>query len=271
MHYFGAGRDLQEAGTPVIHHSKVNKRKFAFIPLAEGEFSAAGNFSAGASVTNAIDDYYRIKNAKSQNEIVIVIYHGGNEYYSLPSPDLQKKCRFFVEAGADAIVCHHTHVVSGYEVYKSKPIFYGLGNFFFDLPGKISEEWHTGMLLSLDFEDQSISYQLHPVLHSWDNVSLEILDSMDKENVLADIQNKSLTIADPLRLSESWNAFCEEKERQYMSFYFGLNLIERFLLKKGIKPFWKINNQRFLRLLGVIACDAHREVMEYILWKYVRK
>jgi poly-gamma-glutamate synthesis protein (capsule biosynthesis protein) len=40
--------------------------------------------------------------------------------------------RFFIEAGADAVVNHHQHCICGYEVYKGKPIFYGLGNFCFD-------------------------------------------------------------------------------------------------------------------------------------------
>jgi len=34
-----------------------------------------------------------------------------------------------VDAGADAVVGHHTHIISGFEKYKDKPIFYSLGNF----------------------------------------------------------------------------------------------------------------------------------------------
>jgi poly-gamma-glutamate synthesis protein (capsule biosynthesis protein) len=39
-----------------------------------------------------------------------------------------------IEAGADAILGHHHHMVHGIEYYKGKPIFYGLGNFALDIP-----------------------------------------------------------------------------------------------------------------------------------------
>lgn len=42
---------------------------------------------------------------------------------------MQEIYRFFVDIGADAVINHHQHCYSGYEVYKEKPIFYGLGNF----------------------------------------------------------------------------------------------------------------------------------------------
>ena len=40
--------------------------------------------------------------------------------------------------GADAVVNHHQHCYSGYEVYKDKPVFYGLGNLLFDHASKRS-------------------------------------------------------------------------------------------------------------------------------------
>jgi hypothetical protein len=39
--------------------------------------------------------------------------------------------RVLVDAGADAVVGHHAHVVHGVELYRGKPILYGLGNFLF--------------------------------------------------------------------------------------------------------------------------------------------
>ena len=34
-----------------------------------------------------------------------------------------------IDAGADIVVGHHAHILRGIEMYKSKPIFHGLGNF----------------------------------------------------------------------------------------------------------------------------------------------
>ncbi|PDT64090.1 capsule biosynthesis protein CapA [Bradyrhizobium ottawaense] len=43
--------------------------------------------------------------------------------------------RVSVEAGADVVLGHHHHFLRGVEIYRGKPIFYGLGHFVFDLPG----------------------------------------------------------------------------------------------------------------------------------------
>ncbi|NLE81679.1 MAG: CapA family protein [Rhodococcus sp.] len=34
-----------------------------------------------------------------------------------------------IDAGADAVVGHHSHITRGIEMYRGKPIFHGLGNF----------------------------------------------------------------------------------------------------------------------------------------------
>jgi hypothetical protein len=36
-----------------------------------------------------------------------------------------------IDAGADAVIGHHPHVLHGVELYNGKPIFYSLGNFLF--------------------------------------------------------------------------------------------------------------------------------------------
>ena len=36
-----------------------------------------------------------------------------------------------IDQGVDGIFGHHPHIINGFEVYKNKPIFYSLGNFFF--------------------------------------------------------------------------------------------------------------------------------------------
>jgi poly-gamma-glutamate capsule biosynthesis protein CapA/YwtB (metallophosphatase superfamily) len=73
-----------------------------------------------------IDNANQIKEAKATHDKVIVIVHGGHEYYNLPSPRMQKQYRFYADQGADFVVGHHTHCISGYEVYNGVPIYYSL-------------------------------------------------------------------------------------------------------------------------------------------------
>nr|WP_318528309.1 CapA family protein [Mesorhizobium sp. ZC-5] len=48
-------------------------------------------------------------------------------------PDYQQSfARKMIDAGADAYVGHGPHLPRGIEIYKGRPIFYSLGNFFYD-------------------------------------------------------------------------------------------------------------------------------------------
>jgi len=40
---------------------------------------------------------------------------------------------FFIDNGADIVICHHPHVIQGLEIYNGKLIAHSLGNFAFDL------------------------------------------------------------------------------------------------------------------------------------------
>ena len=54
---------------------------------------------------------------------MFLILHGGIEHYQLPSPRMKKWYRHIIDLGASAIVNHHQHCFSGYELYNGKPIF----------------------------------------------------------------------------------------------------------------------------------------------------
>ena len=72
-----------------------------------------------------------IQRYKKPGNIVIVVMHWGSELDTVPRPWQQALGREFIDAGADAVVGHHPHVVQGVELYKGKYIAYSLGNFAF--------------------------------------------------------------------------------------------------------------------------------------------
>jgi hypothetical protein len=76
-----------------------------------------------------------IRGAKRQADWVIVSFHGhegGNGGRTRPADFHVAFAHAAIEAGADIIVGHGPHVLRGVEIYKGKPILYGLGNFFFE-------------------------------------------------------------------------------------------------------------------------------------------
>lgn len=74
---------------------------------------------------------------KKDADLVIVAIHWGVSYGWLPlnQSELcsyeQPLGRALVEAGADAVIGHHPHVLHGIELYRQRPIFYSVGNFLF--------------------------------------------------------------------------------------------------------------------------------------------
>ncbi|MGA2193893.1 MAG: CapA family protein [Bryobacteraceae bacterium] len=77
----------------------------------------------------------QISEAKRRGDVVIVNSHGGNELVPLPSLQRRAQLRRLVEAGADLVIGHHTHVPQGWEQWRHSFIFYSLGDFYFQDPG----------------------------------------------------------------------------------------------------------------------------------------
>lgn len=72
-----------------------------------------------------------IRRYKRPGNIVIVVMHWGRELDTSPRTWQRVLGRKFIDAGADAVVGHHPHVVQGIERYKGRYIAYSLGNFAF--------------------------------------------------------------------------------------------------------------------------------------------
>jgi poly-gamma-glutamate synthesis protein (capsule biosynthesis protein) len=92
-----------------------------------------------------------IVRARSENDIVLVSYHGGKEYVEEPTADTIAFARRAVKLGVDAVIGHHPHVAQGVAWLKGKPVFYSLGNLVFgvmrDYP---ATSW--SFLAKLDFD-----------------------------------------------------------------------------------------------------------------------
>ncbi len=75
------------------------------------------------------DNIAKVK--KEGAELVIVIFHWGNETETVPDTNQMTLGRLAVDEGADLVCGHHPHVLQGIETYKGKNIVYSLGNFCF--------------------------------------------------------------------------------------------------------------------------------------------
>lgn len=113
----------------------------------------------------AYSDIYRlcdnIKKVKRYVDNVIISFHWGKENSIKPTSRQIEYAHKLIDAGADLIIGHHPHVLQTVEKYKSKYIFYSLGNFIFDQKKPIQNE---SIILSCKLRNGNISeIVLHPI------------------------------------------------------------------------------------------------------------
>ena len=70
--------------------------------------------------------------AADPHAVIIVSLHWGAEHTLKPVPVQRMDAHRLIDAGADALVCHHTHTLQTVETYRGRPIYYSIGNFIFD-------------------------------------------------------------------------------------------------------------------------------------------
>ena len=133
--YVGAGRNSAEAAAPVYFNK--NGIRIAYVAATRAEKNimtpAAGADSPG--VLRSYDDtefLNVIRTAASDSDYVVASIHWGTEYSSNADSTQRRIAHELIDAGADAVIGTHPHVLQGIEYYNDKPIIYSLGNFWFN-------------------------------------------------------------------------------------------------------------------------------------------
>ena len=263
----GAGIDIFDAKSPYI---KVTcTRSIAIINMAENEWASATCKSPGANPYDVIDCHRVIKAMRDAYKNVIVIIHGGHEYYKYPSPRMQKEFRFFVDSGASAVLCHHSHIYSGMEVYNNSPIFYGLGNFYFPLNGR-PDFWRTGLVIELDIsENQQISFKTHFISSNSSFSSIKLLSGFEHELEFQNFTKLNKCINDKDELNSQFNLMAQKVSESYLyslhplnrKFFKFLFIALRKLKLINAKP----SNYIAANILNRIRCESHSDVFTKVL------
>jgi len=266
--YIGAGNDLNEAKKPLS--LQKGGMKIAILNFCENEWSIADEDSPGANPMDIIDNTNQIREAKATHDKVIVIVHGGHEYYNLPSPRMQKQYRFYADQGADIVVGHHTHCISGYEVYKGVPIYYSLGNFLFT-KNNPNEEWYTGLILEVEITSEGIECQIHPVRQEKGSFSLSLLEGEDKKEVFERIMTYCSIIGDEKILNEKWGEFINRQGKIYLSYWSPFSYVKNRYLNAAFRRLIgnMLNKKGASLYLNLVRCEAHRDLSNEVLKNYI--
>lgn len=96
-----------------------------------------------------------IRSMRPKVNYLVVFPHWGVEYKHSPTSEQTRLAKEWIDAGADAVIGAHPHVVQKVETYISKdgrnaPIFYSLGNFIFDQYFSFETTHGVGVEISFD-------------------------------------------------------------------------------------------------------------------------
>lgn len=130
--YFGGGRNIEEAKSPVKF--EVNGNKIAFIGCngKEAGYATVSQTNPGAYSCNMDYMVEAIQQLVSEGYLPIVTFQHFEYYHWGAEQELVDDFRRVAEAGAVIVSGSQGHQPHAYEFYDGAFIHYGLGNLFFD-------------------------------------------------------------------------------------------------------------------------------------------
>lgn len=259
--HVGAGNNLVEAKAPFIF--AIKGKKVGVFSCCEHEFSIATENTAGANPYDPLETFDAISNLKCNCQYVIMLYHGGKEHYRYPSPLLQRRCRKFVEKGADLVICQHSHCIGCEEKYKNGTIVYGQGNFLFDL--KNDECWQTGLLILI-----TDNWEIEYIPLRKKGAYVRLARETDAEEILASFETRSRSIAQQGFIQKEYKRLADDMQSYYLQQFRGIkntNIIMRLFNKITRKKFrdWLMtrlyDDSQKRSIQNCLQCEAHRELI----------
>lgn len=188
--YVGAGINLDRAKAPIYY--SIGDKTIAYVAASRVVFDMSWYASEnGLGMIGTYDPSLileSIEEAEANSDFVVVFVHWGVERAKYPEDYQRNLATKYIDAGADAVVGCHPHVMQGIEFYKGKPIAYSLGNFWFNKSTK-----ESGMLkLYLD-PDDSVRVQMLPAM-SKDTYTYLLTEEAEKENYFDFIEGLSYNV-----------------------------------------------------------------------------
>lgn len=216
---------------------------------------------------NAVKQYNAIQEARRKADYVLVIVHGGYEHYQLPSLRMVNLYRFFIEVGADAVINHHQHCFSSYEWHKGHPIFYGLGNFCFDInPVKKEDKWNYGYMVVLDLGWDKVEAEIIPYSQCGNDAKINVRPSGFPSETLEEICK--ITVDTERLISDNERYFTTSDRLVSLILDSNKNRLLR-VLGRLLPVRYKAQNEYLLKLYNMVLCESHRDkLFHYLESKY---
>ena len=158
----GAGANMAEAAEPVLLTDQP--RKVWLVPSLRLALENYAYLPDKPCVSQEPMDslLQRVYHLRQQDStaVIIVSLHWGAEHKLEPVPRQRLDAHMLIQAGADVLVCHHTHTLQTIEDYQGHMIYYSVGNFIFDQHKPLNSE---ACMVRLDITADSMAVTTIPV------------------------------------------------------------------------------------------------------------
>lgn len=279
--YCGAGDNLDASRKPlIIEHEGM---KVGVISRCETQFGIATNDCPGACPIDATI-YNSIKELRECCDLLIVSFHAAAEMSPWPSPQRQDLCRSLIDAGANVVHGHHSHIPQGWESYKDGYIFYGLGNLCVD-PSIWSSYnnalWSLTPRLAYSGGKLDIEVKTSTI-NSLETGMVEILDSTDEQRAIhnAYLEIANLPLSDRGLLEGLWQEVSVDLYQNHFGPWLGLiksedyeaetiwrrikvlrsktkQFIKKYVLPNGLDSGNHISRYQQMLWYHLFACESH--------------
>jgi len=262
----GAGLTREEARKPFF--KKIKGFAIAILNFSRSEFNSVSENHGGSNPLDVVSNARDIIDAKKKADFVFVVVHEGVDVFHLPYPRLVEQMRFYADMGADAIVLHHSRIVSGYEIYNGTPIFYGIGNLLHLSKNKAE---YQGLLVKFQVDKNTgLDFELIPIELNPGEVVVRVCKGEKKDRLLMEVDRLSGIIKDSAKLEAGWQQFVLSRKTQYLSILSGYpGIFPRVSRKLGMQSMYEkillFNKKKYLSKWNIMKCQAHYEAVNFIL------
>ena len=230
---------------------EINGLKIGFLALTYAAYTGVfddvlRHEGLGCAYINDLRVNHDIMEAKKTVDYLFVLPHDGIEYIDVPLPETIARYRDFIDYGADGVIASHPHCPQGWEEYKGKPIFYSLGNFFFNSKENTlyrafnRPHWYEGICVELQLSENQISYRIINT-RNIDNVSLVIDSGKDREE-------HNLKICSYLKDKDSYMTYLNEQCKN-LSDSQEMPIIDKTMHPDSLKSYTKQALKNWIKIL----------------------
>lgn len=256
----GAGANVKEAKKPFIFEK--DGIRIGFYLCAEHEFTVASCHTMGANPFDVLESFDDVEALKKTCDYVIVLYHGGKEFYRYPSPMLQRYCRKFVDKGADLVVCQHSHCIGSREDYGNGTIIYGQGNFIFNSEFYIQHKEFVKDSLLINVEATKDSFIVSEVPIRSTELGTRLATESEADETLTAYKQRSEHIRDAHFVVQAYKDFADTHVKRYLREFIGRSFIIRTINALFGRKLMQLllGKTSYLAIQNYLECEAHHEL-----------